>query len=91
MKVIKAAFKLLIVWVIILFLLFGTNIIYKVSSGSREIQTLTELNQYKGYKIRKLKTDWFGNWIIARKGQDEVVLRCSDSIFAELSVHQILY
>jgi hypothetical protein len=86
MKVIKGAFRFLIAWVIVLYLLFGTSIIYKVSSGTREIQDLAELSQYNGYEVKKLKTDWFGNWIIARKGQDEVVLKCSDSIFAQLSV-----
>jgi predicted membrane protein len=86
MKVIKGAFRFFIAWVIVLYLLFGTSIIYKVSSGSREIQKLTELSQYNGYKVKKLKTDWFGNWVVIKKGLDEEVLNCSDSIFAQLSV-----
>jgi hypothetical protein len=86
MKFFKAAAKFLIAWVIVLYLLFGTSIIYKVSSGTREIQKLTELSQYNGYTVRKLKTDWFGNWVVIRKGLDEEVLNCSDSIFAQLSV-----
>ena len=90
MKVIKAAAKFLFAWAIVLFLLFGTTIIYKVSSASKPIQDLTELNQYKGYKVKKLKTDWFGNWVVIKKGLDKEVLKCSDSVFAQLAVNDSL-
>jgi hypothetical protein len=91
MKVIKAAAKFLIAWAIVLFLLFGTTIVYKVSSvSSSEIKDLTELNQYEGYKVKKLKTDWFGNWVVIKKGLDKEVLKCSDSVFAQLAVDDYL-
>ena len=91
MKVIKAAAKLLIAWAIVLFLLFGTTIFYKISSTvSNEVKDLTELNQYEGYKVKKLKTDWFGNWVVINKGLDQDVFKCSDSVFSQLSVGDLL-
>ena len=91
MKVIKAAAKLLIAWAIVLFLLFGTTISYKVSStASNEIQDVTELKQYKGYKVKKLKTDWFGNWVVINNGIDREVFKCSDAVFSQLSVGDLL-
>jgi hypothetical protein len=91
MKLFKASAKFLIAWAIILFLLFGSTIFYKVSSSvSNEIEDLTELNAYKGYTVKKLKTDWFGNWVVIKKGLDQEVLNCSDSVFSQLSVGDYL-
>ena len=90
MKVIKAAAKFLFAWAIVLFLLFGTTIAYKVSSTSKPIQDLAELNQYEGYRVQKLKTDWFGNWVVIKKGLDREVIKCSDSVFAQLAVNDYL-
>jgi hypothetical protein len=91
MKVIKAATKFLFAWAIVLFLLFGTTIAFKVSSvSSIEIKDLAALNQYEGYKVKKLKTDWFGNWVVIKKGLDREVLKCSDSVFAQLAVDDYL-
>jgi len=91
MKVIKAAVKFLIAWAIILFLLFGTTIFYKVSSTvSNEVQDLTELNKYEGYKVKKLKSDWFGNWVVINKGLDREVFKCNDFVFSQLSVGDLL-
>ena len=75
---------------IVLFLLFGTSIAYKVSSASKPIQDLSELSQYEGYKVKKLKTDWFGNWVVIKKGLDREVIKCSDSVFTQLSVGDYL-
>ena len=90
MKLIKGAVQLLIAWAILLFLLFGTTIVNYVGSSSTEIKDSSELNKYSGYQVKKLKNDWFGNWVIAKKGRDEVAFKCSDSIFAELSVEDQL-
>jgi len=91
MKLFKAATKFLIAWAIVLLLLFGSTILYKVrSTVSNEIEDLTELIAYKGYTVKKLKTDWFGNWVVIKKGLDKEVLNCSDSAFSQLSVGDYL-
>jgi hypothetical protein len=44
-----------------------------------------ELEPYKEYVV-VLKTDLFGNWVIARKGKEEVAFRCTDAIFSDLEL-----
>jgi len=85
MKLIKVFLIAIATGAICLYLLFGTTIAYKIISNP-EITELNELNDYNGYTIEKLDKDWFGNWVIAKKGQKEVVFKCSDSIFSQLSV-----
>ena len=89
MKVIKAFFILIIVWAICLYMLFGPAVIHKVVE-TPEIRSLNELHKYSGYTVKKLDSDWFGNWAILKKGREEVVLECSDSVFVKLSINQIL-
>ena len=67
-------------------LLFGTTIVNYLGSSSKKITEQKELTKYEGYVVKKLKTDVFGNWIIAKKGREAVVLRCDDAIFSSLSV-----
>ncbi len=86
MKIIKGFFVLLIVWAICLFLLFGPATIHHIGVASREITDLKELNKFEGYVVKKLQTDIFGNWVIARKGRETAVFRCDDLIFKSLSI-----
>lgn len=90
MKVIKGFFVLLLVWAFCLYLLFGTVIISHIGNASSEITDCKELKKYNGYVVKKLKTDLFGNWVIARKGRDEVVFRCDDALFSSLSISDSL-
>ena len=86
MKIIKGFAVLLFVWIICLYLLFGSSIIMHVGIASKEISDPKELKKYNGYVVKKLKTDWFGNWVIAKNGSKEVVFRCDEVIFKKLSV-----
>ena len=86
MKVIKGFFRLLLAWAVCLFLLFGSSFINYIGVASKEITEPKELNKYNGYVVKKLKTDVFGNWVIAKKGTEEVVFRCDEVIFKKLSV-----
>ena len=86
MKVIKGFFRLLLAWAVCLFLLFGSSFINYIGVASKEITEPKELNKYNGYVVKKLKTDVFGNWVIAKKGREEVVFRCDEVIFKKLSV-----
>lgn len=88
MKVIKGFFVLLFVWVVCLYMLFGSVIIHHIGVASKEIANPNELQKYDGYIVKKLKTDLFGNWVIAKKGGKEVVFRCDDGIFKKLSVSE---
>ena len=86
MKVIKGFFRLLLAWAVCLFLLFGSSFINYIGVASKEITEPKELNKYNGYVVKKLKTDVFGNWVIAKKGTEEVVFRCDEVIFKKLKV-----
>ena len=86
MKVIKGFFRLLLAWAVCLFLLFGSSFINYIGVASKEITEPKELNKYNGYVVKKLKTDVFGNWVIAKKGTEEVVFRCDEVIIKKLSL-----
>ena len=90
MKVIKGFFVVLLVWAFCLYLLFGSVITHHIVEGSREITDPKELTKYNGYVVKKLKTDLFGNWVIARKGREEVVFKCDDALFSSLSISDSL-
>ena len=90
MKVIKGFVVLLLVWAFCLYLLFGTVIISHIGEASREITNAKELKKYNGYAVKKLKTDLFGNWVIAKKGTEELVFRCDDALFSSLSISDSL-
>ena len=45
-----------------------------------------ELKPYEEYVVVVMKTDLFGNWVIARNGKEEVAFRCTDAIFSELEL-----
>lgn len=90
MKIIKGFFNLLLAWAILLFLLFGSSIINYVGVASKEITNPNDLAKYNGYVVKKLKTDVFGNWVIAGKGMEEVVFRCDEAIFSGLTISDSL-
>ena len=90
MKVIKGSFRLLLAWAICLFLLFGSSFMNYIGVASKEITEPKDLNIYNGYVVKKLKTELFGNWVIARKGREEVVFRCDDALFSSLSISDSL-
>ncbi len=90
MKLIKGFAVLLFAWIICLYLLFGPVIIHQIGIASREITDPKELKKYNGYVVKRLKTDIFGNWVIARKGQEQVVFRCDVEIFKNLTISKSL-
>jgi hypothetical protein len=90
MKIIKGFFNLLLAWIVCLFLLFGSSFINYLGVASDEITEPKELAKYNGYVVKTLKTDLFGNWVIAKKGREEVVFRCDESIFSNLTISDSL-
>ena len=85
MKIFKLVFIMLVIGTICLFVLFGPAIVNKVAA-TPEVNKLNDLKKYDGYIVQSLDADWFGNWVIVRKGREKSVFKCSDSIFADLKI-----
>lgn len=86
MKLIRAFATLFLIWTIVFCAYFGPALVLRLAESNWNITEKEELEPYKEYVVVDLKTDLFGNWVVARKDREEVVLRCTDSIFAELEL-----
>jgi hypothetical protein len=86
MKLIKAFSMLFFIWTIVCSIYFGPALLLRLAENNWNITEKVELHPYAEYVVVDLKTDLFGNWVIAKKGNEKVVLKCTDSIFAELEM-----
>ena len=86
MKLIKAFATLFLIWAIVFFAYFGPALLLRLAETNWNLKDKAELKPYEEYVVVVLKTDLFGNWVIARKGKEEVAFRCTDAIFSELEL-----
>ena len=86
MKLIRAFATLFLIWTIVFFAYFGPALLLRLAETNWNLTDKAELKPYEEYVVVVLKTDLFGNWVIARKGKEEVAFRCTDAIFFELEL-----